>query len=53
MEPKEKPLPIGTVIKNLLLNPTYLLSVMAITIVNFVLTAMQYYFTTYSMNVLH
>lgn len=53
VEPKEKPLPLGTVIKNLFLNPTYLLSVMAITIVNFVLTAMQYWFTSYSMNVLN
>jgi hypothetical protein len=41
------------VIKNLFLNPTYLLSVMAITIVNFVLTAMQYWFTSYAMNVLN
>lgn len=37
---EKQPLPIWTIIKNLLLNPSYILSVLAITNVMFILTAL-------------
>jgi MFS family permease len=45
-------LPIGTMIKNLFMNPSYILSVFAITNVMFILTALQYWITSYAVNVL-
>lgn len=41
-------LPIGIIVKNLLLNPTYMLSVLAITNVMFILTALQFWTTQYA-----
>lgn len=42
---EKQPLPIGTIIKNLLMNPSYILSVIAITNVMFILTALEYWAT--------
>jgi MFS family permease len=49
---EKQALPVGTIMKNLFLNPSYILSVLAITNVMFILTALQYWVTSYGINVL-
>ena len=44
---EKQPLPVMTVMKNLFLNPSYMLSVLAITNVMFILTALQYRVSSY------
>ena len=50
---EKQPLPIGTILKNLMLNPSYILSVLAITNVMFILTALEYWATQYATTVLN
>ena len=45
-------LPITSIVKNLFLNPTYMLSVLSVTNIMFILTALQYWSTSYGINVL-